>query len=121
MDSPKGTEPPDGSGPRRRRPRRGGPRASDSKPSEKKRERKPEGERRGRNRRGRGGRGPSNRAARVLSKQTEAVDLDKNADEPLTTQEAAVLRDHFRFLRENRKELRLKVNANEDLLLNGVR
>jgi hypothetical protein len=32
-----------------------------------------------------------------------------------------VLRDHFRFLRENRKELRLKVNANEDLLLNGVR
>jgi hypothetical protein len=56
-----------------------------------------------------------------LSKQAESVDLDKNADEPLTTQEAAVLRDHFRFLRENRKELRLKVNANEDLLLNGVR
>jgi hypothetical protein len=56
-----------------------------------------------------------------LSKQAKSVDLDKNADEPLTTQEAAVLRDHFRFLRENRKELRLKVNANEDLLLNGVR
>jgi hypothetical protein len=56
-----------------------------------------------------------------LSKQTESVDLDKNAEEPLTKQEVAVLRDHFRFLRENRKELRLKVNANEDLLLNGVR
>ena len=82
-------------------------------PSDEKRERKPEGERRGRSRRGRGGRRPSNRAARVLSKQTESVDLDKNADEPLTKQEAAVLRDHFRFLRENRKELRLKVNANE--------
>jgi len=56
-----------------------------------------------------------------LSKQTESVDLDKSADEPLTKQEVAVLRDHFRFLLENRKELRLKVNANEDLLLNGVR
>ncbi|MEE8201438.1 MAG: hypothetical protein V3R29_09755, partial [Candidatus Acidoferrales bacterium] len=33
----------------------------------------------------------------------------------------AALREHFRFLRENRKELRLKVNAAEDLLLNGVR
>ena len=134
MDSPKGTEPPDGSGPRRPRPRRRGPRASDGKPSDKKRERKPdgeasdnkrerkpEGERRGGRRRGRGGRRPSNRAARVLSKPTESVDLDKNADEPLTKQEAAVLRDHFRFLRENRKDLRLKVNANEDLLLNGVR
>jgi hypothetical protein len=57
----------------------------------------------------------------VLSKQPESVDLDKNADEPLTAQEVAVLREHFRFLRENRKALRLKVNANEDLLLNGVR
>ena len=160
MDSPKGTEPPDGSGPRRPRPRRRGPRASDGKPSDNKRERKPEGERsdskrerkpdgkpsdskrerkpdgeasdnkrerkpegerRGGRRRGRGGRRPSNRAARVLSKPTESVDLDKNADEPLTKQEAAVLRDHFRFLRENRKDLRLKVNANEDLLLNSVR
>jgi hypothetical protein len=121
MDSPKGTEPPDGSGPRRRRPRRGGPRASDSKSSDKKRERKPEGERRGGSRRGRGGRKFSNRAARLLPKQTESVDLAKNADEPLTKQEVAVLRDHFRFLRENRKELRLKVNAQEDLLLNGVR
>ena len=33
----------------------------------------------------------------------------------------AALREQFSFLRENRKELRLKVNAAEDLLLNGVR
>ena len=121
MDSPKGTKPPDDSGPRRRRPRRRGPRASESKPSDKQPEQKSEGGRRGGSRRDRSGRRPSNRAARVLSKQTESVDLDKNADEPLTKQEVAMLRDHFRFLRENRKELRLKVNANEDLLLNGVR
>jgi hypothetical protein len=55
-----------------------------------------------------------------LSKRAESVDLDKNADEPLTAQEAAVLRDHFRFLRENRKELQLKVNANEDLVRASV-
>lgn len=121
MDSPKGTEPPSGSGPTRRRRRRGGPRASDGKASDKPSERKPEGERKGRGPRRRGGRKPSNRAARVLSKQAESVDLDKNVDEPLTKLEVAVLRDHFRFLRANRKELRLKVNANEDLLLNGVR
>ena len=57
----------------------------------------------------------------MLSRQTESVDLDKNVEEPLTEQEIGVLRDHFRFLREHRKDLRLKVNANEDLLLNGAR
>ena len=56
-----------------------------------------------------------------MSRQPESVDLDKNAEEPLTKQEIGVLRDHFRFLREHRKDLRLKVNANEDLLLNGAR
>lgn len=121
MDSPKGTEPPDKSGPKRRRQRKRGPSASDAKPSDKPGEREPEGGRRGGNRRGRGGRKPSNRAAKVLSRQTESVDLDKSVEEPLTEQEIRALRDHFRFLREHRKDLRLKVNANEDLLLNGSR
>jgi hypothetical protein len=42
-------------------------------------------------------------------------------EEPLTPSEVAALREHFRFLREHRRELKLKVNAAEDLLLNGVR
>ncbi len=121
MDSPKGTEPPDASRPKQRRRSRRGPRVSDAKPSDKPGERKPERGRRDRSRRRSGGGKPSNRAARVLSRQTESVDLDKNAEEPLTKQEIGVLRDHFRFLREHRKDLRLKVNANEDLLLNGAR
>ncbi len=133
MDTPEGTEPATPGGPKRRRRRRRGPRGSDSRPSDKLVESKPEGEskpagegkreagRPGRNRRGRGGRMPSNRAAKVLAEQTEVVDLDKDIEQPLTEQEVAVLREHFRFLREYRKDLKLKVNANEDLLLNGTR
>jgi hypothetical protein len=121
MDSPKGTEPPDASGPKRRRRRRRGPRASDAKPSDKPGAREPEGGQRDERRRKRGRRKPSNRAAKVLSRQTESIDLDKNVEEPLTEQEISALRDHFRFLREHRNDLRLKVNANEDLLLNGAR
>jgi len=56
-----------------------------------------------------------------LAKAAEPIDLETNLEQPLTEQEVAVLRDHFRFLREHRKDLKLKVNANEDLLLNGVR
>lgn len=121
MDSPTGTKPPGGSSPKRRRRKRGSSQTSERSASDEPRGRNPEGKRQGGSRRGRGGRRPSNRAARALSKQSESVDLDKSADDPLTKQEVALLREHFRFLRENRKELRLKVNANEDLLLNGVR
>jgi hypothetical protein len=131
METPNGTEPPDGGASKRRRRRRRGPRVSDPKSSDQPREskpegarksegaRKPEGARHGGNRRGRGGR--AHRAAKVLSRQTESVDLDKNAEAPLTEQEIGVLREHFRFLRNHRNDLRLKVNANEDLLLNGAR
>lgn len=81
------------------------------------------GGRRKRSRRPRGG-GPETRdsAARVLSKKRKPVDLKReDVGEPLTPQELAALREHFRFLRENRRELRLRVNAAEDLLLNGVK
>jgi hypothetical protein len=133
MDSPNGTEPPDANAPKRRRRRRRGPRSPDAKPSDtpgepkpedqQKREAssKPEGPRRGGNRRGRDGRNRSNGAAKVLSRQTESVELDKNTEQPLTEQEVAVLREHFRFLLQHRHDLKLKVNANEDLLLNGTR
>jgi hypothetical protein len=58
----------------------------------------------------------------VLSKKPKPVDVRKeDVEEPLTGQEVAALREHFQFLRKNRRELRLKVNAAEDLLLNGVR
>ena len=140
MDSPQGTEPPDGTGPKRRRRRRRGPRNSDSSGDQKSSDSKPEaqdasgpqasgraggqrseGDRKSGNRRGRGKRPPANRAAKVLSKRPESIDLDKNVEEPLSKQEIAAFREHFRFLRVHRKDLRLKVNANEDLLLNRVR
>jgi hypothetical protein len=52
---------------------------------------------------------------------SKPIDTSKDAEEPLTRQEAAQMRRHFRFLREHRSVLRLKVNATEDLLLNEVR
>ena len=55
----------------------------------------------------------------ALAKKS-AVDLAKSSEEPLSQQEARSMREHFQFLRAHRKVLRLKVNAAEDLLLNGV-
>jgi hypothetical protein len=55
-------------------------------------------------------------AATKLEPDTEGA-----VDTPLTEEEAAEMRRHFRFLREHRKLLRLKLNAQEDLLLNGAR
>jgi hypothetical protein len=76
---------------------------------------------RSRRRRGHGPE-PLDSAARVLSKKPKPVDLKReDVDEPLTPQELAALREHFLFLRDNRRELRLRVNAAEDLLLNGVK
>ncbi len=50
-----------------------------------------------------------------------APDLDKAPEEPLTPDELALMQQHFRFLREYRKVLHLRVNAHEDLLLNEKR
>lgn len=46
---------------------------------------------------------------------------DKHADEPLTRAEAEQMKAHFKFLRAHKKILKLRLNATEDLLLNGVR
>ena len=43
-----------------------------------------------------------------------------DADQPLTPAEAAEIRANFQFLSRHRKSLRLRVNAAEDLLLNGA-
>jgi flagellar biosynthesis regulator FlbT len=40
---------------------------------------------------------------------------------PLTPAEVVELKQHFAFLREYKKTLRLRLNAHEDLLLNGAR
>jgi len=83
---------------------------------------RPRGDGRKRGRRRRGGPKTPDSAAQVLSRKPKPVDLSKeDVEEPLTPREVAALREHFRFLRDNRKELRLKVNAAEDLLLNGDR
>ena len=80
-----------------------------------------DGQRKQSRRRRRGPKGPES-AAQVLSKKPKPVDLRTgDFEEPLTSHEVTALREHFRFLREHRKELRLKVNAAEDLLLNGDR
>ena len=55
----------------------------------------------------------------ALAKKS-GVDPQKSSEEPLSPQEARSMREHFQFLRAHRKVLRLKVNAAEDLLLNGV-
>ncbi|MFP6622187.1 MAG: hypothetical protein VCC20_01795 [Myxococcota bacterium] len=59
-------------------------------------------------------------ASEALAKKTPDIDLQKSTDEPLSPHEVSSMRDHFHFLRAHRKVLRLKVNAAEDLLLNGV-
>lgn len=44
-----------------------------------------------------------------------------SAQTPLTPDEVTEMKEHLRFLFNNRKRLQLKVNAKEDLLLNGSR
>jgi len=83
-------------------------------------EREPNPERRRRRRRG-PPRKPPESAVAVIAAAKPAVDVDKPADVPLTPAEAAEMRVHLRFLKEHRKILSLKVNAAEDLLLNGAR
>lgn len=123
VGSRKGNRPPARGGPEkgRERPRGGGERgradASGSGGDERTR-----GGGRGRGRRRHGGSKQPDGAARVLSTRAKPVDLERgDVEEPLSPHEVAALRQHFRFLREHRRELRLKVNAAEDLLLNGDR
>ncbi|HEY5957598.1 MAG TPA: hypothetical protein VIV60_13625, partial [Polyangiaceae bacterium] len=57
----------------------------------------------------------------VLAKARTATPTTTDVEEPLTPREVAQLKVHFRFLREHRNTLKLRVNAAEDLLLNGVK
>jgi hypothetical protein len=49
------------------------------------------------------------------------IDAAKPVDQPLTGPEIAEMKRHLRFLASHRKALRLRVNAAEDLLLNGAK
>ncbi len=80
----------------------------------------PRGQKRGRRRR-RPKRPAPESAVQVIASSKAPVDTSKPADIPLTPAEVAEMRIHFRFLKESRRLLDLKVNATEDLLLNGVR
>ena len=55
----------------------------------------------------------------VLPRKADAG-LQDGVGETLSPQEVRSIREHFDFLRTHRKILRLKVNAAEDLLLNGT-
>jgi hypothetical protein len=59
-------------------------------------------------------------AVRALSHSKPPLEAG-DADKPLSAEEAARMKMHFRFLREHRRLLKLRVNAAEDLLLNGAR
>ena len=49
------------------------------------------------------------------------IDASRPSDQPLTEEEIAEARHHLRFLFKHREVLRLRVNASEDLLLNGAK
>ncbi len=57
----------------------------------------------------------------VVAQALAAPQATPTVEEPLTAHEIARLKVHFRFLKEHRNLLKLRVNAAEDLLLNGVR
>jgi hypothetical protein len=59
--------------------------------------------------------------AKVVADALKAPQEAAWVEEPLTPQEIAKLKVQFRFLRDNRHLLKLRVNAAEDLLLNGVK
>ncbi len=59
--------------------------------------------------------------AAVAAATEPGIDASKPAEEPLSEHEQAEMREHLRFLAKHRKVLRLKVNATEDLLINGAR
>lgn len=67
---------------------------------------------------------PVDVAVRAITQSTLEADASaapKLADDPLSVAEVAEMKRHLRFLREYRRVLNLKVNAQEDLLLNERR
>ena len=65
--------------------------------------------------------GWSGLSASAVLKQSKPPLEEKPTDEPLSPREVAAMKLHFQFLKRHRKVLRLNLNAQEDLLLNGSR
>lgn len=68
-------------------------------------------------------RGRRRRRSKALAPLAESrrLDLDLPGEVPLSDQERAEIQDHLEFLRRYKGVLRLKLNAAEDLLVNGAR
>lgn len=68
-------------------------------------------------------RGRRRRRSKALAPLAESpqLDLDKAAEIPLSEQERNEIQDHLDFLKRYKGVLRLKLNATEDLLVNGAR
>lgn len=81
----------------------------------------PSPERKSRKRRGKKGKPPDVPSAERVLQRASEPERGGAADEPLTAVEVAEMKQHFRLLHQHRKVLKLKVNAQEDLLLNGRR
>jgi hypothetical protein len=82
------------------------------------------GARHRRRRRGKDRQPPAPAPAKVVAQAATAAPAlaqDKPIEEPLSERELAVMKQHLRFLRDHRRVLNLKVNAQEDLLLNEAR
>jgi hypothetical protein len=60
-------------------------------------------------------------ASTVLKQSKPPLLERKPTEEPLSPREVAAMKQHFQFLKRHRKTLRLNLNAQEDLLLNGAR
>lgn len=64
---------------------------------------------------------PAEVIAAAAGQPAAPIETSLSADIPLTEQERQAMRRQLRFLKEHRKILHLRVNAQEDLLLNGDR
>jgi hypothetical protein len=67
------------------------------------------------------GKNPLDATQRVLTKSSSLDPHGGDAKAPMTADEIREMKGHLRFLLKNRKRLQLKVNAKEDLLLNGAK
>ena len=67
------------------------------------------------------GKAPLDATQRVLTKSSSLDPHGGDAKAPMTADEIREMKGHLRFLLKNRKRLQLKVNAKEDLLLNGAK
>ena len=61
------------------------------------------------------------KTASAVLKQPKTALQEKPVDAPLSPSEVSAMKQHFEFLKRHRKVLRLSLNAQEDLLLNGVK